>query len=164
MTRLELLGKLVNVATTKQIDALVAAEKLEITDRMFECGRIFGQLLSDHNLTEEKAFSLFAVPAPPGKEFVLPPLDPGQTRVRPDTRCKDGFTMSVQASQHHYISPRKDGLSLGIYTELEVGYPTQEETLLMPYCENLNDPCFTVYGYVPVEVIKAIVAKHGGLK
>ena len=36
--------------------------------------------------------------------------------------CADGFSMSVQASETHYCSPREDGAEK--YTAVEVGYPT----------------------------------------
>ena len=35
--------------------------------------------------------------------------------------CADGFTMSVQASEYHYSTPRRTDAES--YTEVEVGYP-----------------------------------------
>ena len=43
--------------------------------------------------------------------------------------CADGFSMSVQASETHYCSPREDGAEK--YTAVEVGYPNPPEPLLM---------------------------------
>ena len=43
--------------------------------------------------------------------------------------CKDGFTMSVQAHHGAYCSPRIDDAAK--YTSVEVGFPSQPESLLM---------------------------------
>lgn len=75
--------------------------------------------------------------------------------------CNDGFSMSVQAGRHLYSTPRED---YGPYLDVEVGFPSQQEPLLMEYAEEADKPTATVYGYVPVEVVDAVIAKHGGLK
>ena len=76
-------------------------------------------------------------------------------------KCADGFTMSVQAGDWTYCSPRISGL--GFYSAYEVGYPSEAEPLLMDYAENESTPTETVYGYVPVQVIVDVIAKHGGI-
>jgi len=76
-------------------------------------------------------------------------------------KCVDGFSMSVQAGAYHYCSPRVD--DLGFYNAYEVGYPSEEESLLMPYAEDEERATETVYGYVPVQVIAEVIAKHGGV-
>ena len=43
--------------------------------------------------------------------------------------CADGFSMSVQASETHYCSPRETGAER--YTAVEIGYPSDGEPLLM---------------------------------
>ena len=40
---------------------------------------------------------------------------------RTTVKCKDGFTMSVQASKSHYSEPKNDE---GPYSEVEVGIPS----------------------------------------
>ena len=75
--------------------------------------------------------------------------------------CRDGFSMSVQAHKGAYCEPRVDNASS--YSEVEVGYPTQMEDLLMPFCEDDTRPCDTVYGYVPSHTVSLIIMKHGGL-
>tara|TARA_Y100001970_G_C14249923_1_gene871075 strand:- start:4309 stop:4608 length:300 start_codon:yes stop_codon:yes gene_type:complete len=75
--------------------------------------------------------------------------------------CKDGFSMSVQAHETAYCTPRAN--SAEIYTEVEVGYPTQIEELLMPWCEDEEKPCNTVYGYVPCHRVSLVITKHGGM-
>ena len=78
--------------------------------------------------------------------------------------CVDGFSMSVQASEHSYCSPKSDSRPLaGKWEDVEVGYPSDPEDLLTPYAENPSKPCDTVYGWVPSTVIAEIVEKHGGL-
>ena len=74
--------------------------------------------------------------------------------------CSDGFTMSVQASEGAYSTPR---LNTGPYTHVEVGFPSQEEPLLMPYVEDKSMPTKTVYPFVPSQVVTLVVAKHGGM-
>jgi len=48
--------------------------------------------------------------------------------------CKDGFTMSVQANEFAYCSPRATGSIK--YTSVEVGYPSQPEPLLVEWVED----------------------------
>jgi hypothetical protein len=75
--------------------------------------------------------------------------------------CKDGFKMSVQASRISYCSPMTDYCDK--YTEVEVGFPSAKESLLMPYAENTEDPTNTVYPYVPVSIVSLVLVKHGGI-
>ena len=74
--------------------------------------------------------------------------------------CADGFAMSVQADEGAYCSPRND---VGPYNEAEIGFPTEEEVLLMPFVEDHSRPTDTVYAYVPSNVITLVIAKHGGI-
>ena len=99
-------------------------------------------------------------------------------------QCKDGFSMSVQASSGHYCSPRND---VGPYIEVEVGYPSEYTPELRPYMEkpntyyvdnNGNDVDYTpeeyeerviahstntVYGWVPSAIVADVIKKHGGV-
>lgn len=76
--------------------------------------------------------------------------------------CADGFTVSVQASEYHYCSPRESGA--WPYASFEVGYPSAKERTLMKYAEDKSRPTDTVYGWVPASVIEKIIIKHGGIK
>ena len=76
-------------------------------------------------------------------------------------QCADGFEMSVQANEGAYCTPRVDGADA--YTHAEVGYPSLVEELLLPYAEDPDKPCVTVYGWVPAHVITIICAKHRGI-
>lgn len=87
----------------------------------------------------------------------------GMLEIRPHVECADGFKMSVQASQYHYCEPRMD-LVDGNYTEVEIGFPTEEEPLINEYAECSGQWTETVYGYVPVEIVDAVIEKHGGFK
>jgi hypothetical protein len=75
--------------------------------------------------------------------------------------CADGFTMSVQANENAYCSPRVNEATL--YNEVEVGFPSENEPLIMPWAEDKKKPLETVYGYVPVGVVTNVIAKHGGV-
>lgn len=83
----------------------------------------------------------------------------------------NGGSVSVQASHTHYCEPRNDE---GPYSEMELGFPTQgteipdsllqyEETSQGGKGEGFN-PYETVYGYVPVAVIKELINANGGIK
>ena len=75
--------------------------------------------------------------------------------------CADGFEMSVQAHRGAYCSPRGDNKPR--YTHVEIGFPSSIEAMLMEYCDEPSTPLDTVYGYVPVQTVTNILAKHGGI-
>lgn len=80
----------------------------------------------------------------------------------PRVVCADGFNMSVQVSSGHYCTPRINDAAE--YSEVEIGYPSEREELLMPFAEREEHPTDTVYGYVPVSIVDEVIAKHGGFK
>lgn len=80
-------------------------------------------------------------------------------QVRP-LHCADGLEFSAQASKYHYCTPRD---SQGPWAAVEVGFPNREVPEFMEYAEEPERPTDTVYGYVPVEVVEAVVDAHGGL-
>lgn len=77
---------------------------------------------------------------------------------RPRLYCNDGYSISVQASEFHYCSPRLNGLQ--DYKRVELGFPSMEDELINEYADGGDDYTDTVYGYVPIEVVE----KHGGIK
>lgn len=95
-----------------------------------------------------------------GREDTLPAR-------RPIIKCADGFSMSVQADAAMYCSPRTtlfpDNWGDG-YESVEIGFPTAEEPMIMEYAEDPDDPTGTVYGWVPVEIVDAVIQKHGGIE
>ena len=80
----------------------------------------------------------------------------------PRVVCADGFNMSVQVSSSHYCTPRINDADF--YSEVEIGYPSEAEPLIMEFAEQADLPTDTVYGYVPVSIVDEVIAKHGGFK
>lgn len=81
--------------------------------------------------------------------------------------CVDGFSMSVQAFDGAYCTPRDDA---GPYTHVEVGFPSEKDAALDRWIEDPDaEACAktghfeTVYLYVPAGVIASVIAKHGGM-
>ena len=75
--------------------------------------------------------------------------------------CADGFVMSVQAGEHNYCHPRVNNAPR--YFSVEIGYPSEKETLIIDYAENPERPTETVYGWVPSAIVSLICVKHGGI-
>jgi len=75
--------------------------------------------------------------------------------------CNDGFTLSVQASVGHYCNPRSDK---GPWQTVEVGFPSEEDALLLPYAERSGDQDATelIYPYTPIGVVEKVLRNHGG--
>ncbi len=73
--------------------------------------------------------------------------------------CADGFRVSIQGNSTAYCSPRND---CGPYTEVELGFPSVADEILLPYAENRNDPTETVYPYVPSAIVLEVLLAHGG--
>jgi hypothetical protein len=83
--------------------------------------------------------------------------------------CKDGTTLSVIAGWGCYCSPRpgEDAPDhyLGPYYAVEVGFPTvrpEPWSKWEGYAESPDVPTDTVYGCVPVALVRELVAAHGG--
>ena len=81
--------------------------------------------------------------------------------------CKDGFSISIQASEHHYCTPRIDG-AYTEYDDVELGFPSEAEPLITEYVEVGYDdipdpPTESVYPHVPTNVVKKMIDKHGGI-
>jgi hypothetical protein len=110
-------------------------------------------------------------------------------KVRPRIICQDGYSVSVQASEHMYCEPRytqwqnEDGWNVingnnwlssdtpsnfetdhfTPYESVELGFPSEADDLIYEYAEG-NDYTSTVYGYVPVKIVEQLIEKHGGFK
>tara|TARA_A100001015_G_scaffold313252_2_gene420078 strand:+ start:484 stop:780 length:297 start_codon:yes stop_codon:yes gene_type:complete len=74
--------------------------------------------------------------------------------------CNSGFTVSVQASETNYCTPRNN---VGPYTEVELGFPSATEPLIIGWAEDPGNPTGTVYGWVPTTVLFEVITKHGGI-
>lgn len=82
-------------------------------------------------------------------------------KVRPRIICKDGFSISAQASQYAYCTPRLN-LENCEYEEIELGFPNKHEPLLDGYAED-TDYTQTVYPYTPITLVEKVIEKHGGI-
>lgn len=90
-------------------------------------------------------------------------------KTRPHIICKDGFSVSVQAglfgswydtiSVYHGLS----GVGGVSFDAVELGFPSEADELILEYAEEPERPTKTVYGYVPIDVVEALITKHGGI-
>lgn len=76
--------------------------------------------------------------------------------------CKSGWGVSVQAQKSNYCTPRETGAKA--YTHVELGFPTAPEPLIAGFADQPDNPTETVYGYVPVGIVQAVIVKHGGIE
>ena len=76
--------------------------------------------------------------------------------IAPHIVCADGMKLSVQASRHHYCTPKTND---GPYTEVEVGYPTDEPPASW---DEYGEAGCGVYAYVPVDMVRRFILDHGG--
>ncbi|WP_279482269.1 hypothetical protein [Aureimonas sp. SK2] len=72
--------------------------------------------------------------------------------------CADGFRMSVQDSPMMYSVYDNDL----VCTHVEVGFPSEPEPLLARWADDETAPTQTVYGYVSIQTVLAVIEKHGG--
>ena len=79
--------------------------------------------------------------------------------VYPKALMKDGFSISIQASEFHYCNPR---LSVGPWNEMELGFPSELDPILDEYAEEPGTSD-TVFGYVPIAIVNELISKHGGI-
>ncbi|AUR87627.1 hypothetical protein NVP1101O_216 [Vibrio phage 1.101.O._10N.261.45.C6] len=79
---------------------------------------------------------------------------------------KSGLTLSIQAGEGNYSSPRTNFKhpQFQRYKEFEIGFPSKMVPEFMPYCEDEDKPTDTVYGWVPREVIQKVINQNGGIK
>lgn len=91
-----------------------------------------------------------------------PDIKPNEPRFY----CGNGVSLSIQASRHHYCSPRVDSYpSWTQYNLVEVGFikgpngePFSPPEIWGKYGDNgvFSD----VYGYVPVELVHSFIASN----
>ncbi len=94
------------------------------------------------------------------------PVDKQLGIIREMVKCNDGFTFSAQI--HYGVNCNsKEAKSMKEITDMELGYPSEADDLIAPYANETEygTPLTQdVYGYTPIDVIVALVNKHGGLK
>ena len=82
--------------------------------------------------------------------------------LAPRIECADGFSLSVQVHSGAYCRPR-DGVG-PVWYAAEIGFPSERPNdAVMAFAETPEDPTGTVYAYVPMNLIDALVAEHGGI-
>ncbi len=91
--------------------------------------------------------------------------------ILPRVVCKDGWSISIQAGRCMYSFPRED--LADEYSAFELGYASQHEPLLDEWAEtiwtleenprNMTDYTKCIFPFTPVEVIDAVLEKHGGI-
>ena len=78
--------------------------------------------------------------------------------------CADGFSISVQARDTSYCTPRENNVP---HTHMEGGFPSSKplNPELLEYAElcGTNEYTETVYPYVPREVLERELELHGGV-
>ena len=89
--------------------------------------------------------------------------------LNPRIYCKDGVSLSVQANQYAYCSPRIDDVGhWAEYSLVEVGYiqDKDDKHISAPdsWIEHSDDGTLdsTVYGYVPTGKVETFIESHGG--
>ena len=90
----------------------------------------------------------------------LPSLTKTTSSRTPHVMCNDGFTMSVQAGQSLYSIPNDVADS---YESVEVGFPSEDEPLLLNHDGYEDQTDYGVFPYVPCSVVDEIIEKHGGI-
>ena len=90
----------------------------------------------------------------------------------PSTVFNDGYTASIQASNHHYSEPREDWKEGIEYTQFEIGFPSTVDDILLPYGEanfeyddddNEVELLPDIFPYTPIEVINKLIEIHKGI-
>jgi hypothetical protein len=81
---------------------------------------------------------------------------------RDGVTCADGFKVSIQASEYHYHASIHDRHNEGGYDAFELGFPSEPDDLISKYAEDGDKLTETVYGYVPFDVVRKLIEKHGG--
>lgn len=81
--------------------------------------------------------------------------------VRPRAYCADGFSVSIQASNAAYCTPRR--WDADKWEDVELGFPSTKDEPMMPYCENDGNPLGTIYPFMPMFIVEEVVKKHGGI-
>lgn len=107
------------------------------------------------------------------KKVVTEHRDIGETMA--PIVCRDGFLISVQASRYHYCldstgqrpSPIQNRGHQPVlpYIAVECGFPSERPepwSSWREFADDPDDPTGTVYAYVPVDVVAALIELHGG--
>lgn len=91
-----------------------------------------------------------------------------QDTTRKHLVCNDGTTMSVQASEYHYCSPRRSYIDCNTEEITYFEYSTVEVWCVscdvpdswLEYGNQEDDP----YAYIPINMVEEFIKMHGGIK
>ncbi len=76
-------------------------------------------------------------------------------------QCADGASVSVQAGRYMYSTPRQD---CGPYTHVEAGFPSvAPPNSWREYQDGNEDTLDTVWGYMPIALVREFIDAHGGM-
>lgn len=82
-------------------------------------------------------------------------------QLTPRIVCNDGFSISVQGgNRFNYCDPRE---RIKLFWLVELGFPSEQIPELSDYAEDGKDHTQTVFGYVPIDKVEALIQKHGGI-
>lgn len=88
----------------------------------------------------------------------------GLLQIRPRIICRDGVSLSVQASASHYSTPRDNRCD---YEEVEVGYPSEMPPKSWGYYfgDDFTPETAThsIYAYIPIDMVQDWIDSHGGI-
>ena len=88
------------------------------------------------------------------------PLNP-ITLNRERLVCKNGVSLSLQASRKHYCSPKNN---VGPYELVEVGFieGCEKPQSFQPYVMALSEG--EIFDHIPLEIVVDFILENGGLK
>jgi hypothetical protein len=97
-------------------------------------------------------------------KYIIDSVDNRKVYVRqvPALVCRDGFRMSVQASEYHYCVPRNND---GPWAAFECGFPSKPVPELREWKEELEEDApdeGCIFAYVPWSAVMLTIEKHGG--
>ncbi len=81
----------------------------------------------------------------------------------PRVVAKDGFSISLQINNGNYCKSENGYRELGhSWEEVEFGFPSEHDDLLVEYSQNKKDVTNSV-GMIPVSVLEVLFEKRGGV-
>jgi len=82
-------------------------------------------------------------------------------RPLPKIVCLDGFRVSVQVGESLYCTPRDNK---GPWTSVECGYPSESVPAWLDYATDPDEPCTSIYPYVPIELVVDEINRRNGYR
>lgn len=85
-----------------------------------------------------------------------------ECQLTPRIVCNDGFNISVQGgNRFNYCDPRE---RIKLFWLVELGFPSEPIPELKEYKDGKEyEDMETVFGYVPIEKVEALIQRHGGI-